>query len=636
MDNAKTIDSSYLLSSEELQQSFKVYAGPGAGKTHFVCNNIKNIIEKNSKIKKYHSKKVLCITYTNSAVEVIKKRLVNLDSYLEVSTIHSFIDKYILHKHQDALKFIIKKYFGIEIGKNKHLHSQIEGMNLLHGHDRTDIYEYINKLCDTNLKLDYSKLTLAKVQIDIKKYSIDESIEINKPNSISQEHLYPIKQYIWCEANVMSHDEILILGYLILKEFPIILFSIRNMFPFVFIDEFQDTNPIQTMIVKLIGKEYSIIGVVGDICQSVYSFQGAKVSDFENFSLDNKKVNVYTIEQNRRSTNNIVMFANILRKDDNIKQVSVRKYDSEEQKKICENNKIKIIIKDSVKGNSEIKKIIKNGNVTILTRTWAGGFEYVGFNNDIQNELLTKIYSKYSYNKDLRNDILQFNTINWVRFFKFLFNVRDFLLTKSINSLKCALSLYFEQNVIHNLLKINKLLLLHDFFREIFKNANCNPAYYYYIIYDMLEQNKYLNLKEIFYINGEKTVNLFNELDKDDIKESIMQLNWKTADILFNTIFTNESKYMTIHGSKGLEWDNVLVDFKPSKMDGIKEQEIFNVSILGDKSNNEFIRLLYVGVTRARDNIYICIKKDLAESLKTKIEEFNNLNDFKIQYEIIG
>lgn len=82
-------------------------------------------------------------------------------------------------------------------------------------------------------------------------------------------------------------------------------------------DEFQDTNPLQTMLIKLIGVKSTTIGIIGDIAQSIYSFQGAKPSQFADFAMNGEReLAQYVINDNRRSTANIVNFCNYLRQSD--------------------------------------------------------------------------------------------------------------------------------------------------------------------------------------------------------------------------------------------------------------------------------------------------------------------------------
>ena len=95
---AYEINSGDILDLENINSNKKIYAGPGAGKTYFLVNNIKDMFKKETKIYKSESKKILCITYTNSAVEEIKNRLEGYENNIEICTIHSFIIKYIIFK----------------------------------------------------------------------------------------------------------------------------------------------------------------------------------------------------------------------------------------------------------------------------------------------------------------------------------------------------------------------------------------------------------------------------------------------------------------------------------------------------------------------------------------------------------
>ena len=84
------INSSDILTVEQLQSHIKVYAGPGAGKTHFLVENVKNIVTINPLVANSRARKVLCITYTNAAVGEIVRRLDRFSDAVEVYTIHGF------------------------------------------------------------------------------------------------------------------------------------------------------------------------------------------------------------------------------------------------------------------------------------------------------------------------------------------------------------------------------------------------------------------------------------------------------------------------------------------------------------------------------------------------------------------
>lgn len=115
----KTIDSKYILNTAELQNHSKVYAGPGAGKTYFLVENIKNLITTNEIITNSKARKVLCITYTNAAVDEIRRRLERYVDYVEIYTIHGFIIEHIIKPFQNDLINIMKHDFGISVSNKQ-------------------------------------------------------------------------------------------------------------------------------------------------------------------------------------------------------------------------------------------------------------------------------------------------------------------------------------------------------------------------------------------------------------------------------------------------------------------------------------------------------------------------------------
>ena len=170
---------------------------------------------------------------------------------------------------------------------------------------------------------------------------LPRQMKFKASQKVEKRHIIPLKKYIWSVVRKLTHNEILYFGYRILENNPTALYAIRVKFPFIFVDEFQDTNPLQTLLIKLIGQKSTVVGVVGDIAQSIYSFQGARPTDFENFSIDgNREIKEYDIHDNRRSTENIVNFCNFLRQSDkHVVQISKRMYDTEDKKKQSETQK---------------------------------------------------------------------------------------------------------------------------------------------------------------------------------------------------------------------------------------------------------------------------------------------------------
>ena len=328
------IESGTILTAEQFQNHVKIYAGPGAGKTHFLVENVKNIVTNHPIIAQSRLRKVLCITYTNAAVEEITHRFNRFSDSVEVFTIHGFIIEHIIKPFQIDLRRIIKEQFTIDIQGNKPITSQIEGLGILHGIDREEIYKFIIDKTGETIPPSYSKKLMGEIQVDNTVFLESGKTQLSASNSIAENHQLPIKKYAWSESRKLTHNEILFFGYQILKANPTALYSLRVKFPFIFVDEFQDTNPLQTLLIKLIGGKSTTIGIIGDIAQSIYSFQGARPSQFANFTPNGERqLSEYVINGNRRSTNNIVHFCNFLRQSDtNVIQTSIRPYDSEDKK----------------------------------------------------------------------------------------------------------------------------------------------------------------------------------------------------------------------------------------------------------------------------------------------------------------
>ena len=163
------ITSGDILSVEQLKKHSKVYAGPGSGKTHFLVENVKNIITTNETVTQSKVRKVLCITYTNAAVAEIQRRLEKYIDYVEAYTIHGFIIEHIIKPFQNDLRSIMKLDFDISVSKKGKISSQIEGLGILHGIDKEEIYNFIKRtnpgLFDTD-EFNYSKKIMGEVEVD--------------------------------------------------------------------------------------------------------------------------------------------------------------------------------------------------------------------------------------------------------------------------------------------------------------------------------------------------------------------------------------------------------------------------------------------------------------------------------------
>ena len=122
----------------------------------------------------------------------------------------------------------------------------------------------------------------------------------------------------------MDFDDLLLRTNELLNRFPEVLMKYQERFKYILVDEYQDTNHSQYLIVKALADRFQNICVVGDDAQSIYSFRGANISNILNFQRDYDNVAMYRLEQNYRSTRNIVNAANsIIAKNKNQLEKSV-------------------------------------------------------------------------------------------------------------------------------------------------------------------------------------------------------------------------------------------------------------------------------------------------------------------------
>ena len=630
------ITSGNILDEHQLKRHSKIYAGPGAGKTYFLVENVKNIITRNEAIAKSKARKVLCITYTNAAVDEIRRRLERYADYVEAYTIHGFIIEHIIKLFQDDLINIMKSDFNISVSKKGLISSQIEGLGILHGIDKKEIYSFIRCTNPSRFESDefnYSKKIMGEVEVDndlfIKSKKEGEEIvhKIKASSRIKGDHIVPLKQYVWSVVRKLTLNEILYFGYRILENNPTALYALRVKFPFVFVDEFQDTNPLQTLLVKLIGQKSTKIIVVGDIAQSIYSFQGAKPSDFNDFCIDMENDISYSINGNRRSTENVVNFCNFLKQSDRtITQNSIKLYDNKETKKEIEAKKIHFIIGRSLESKRIIGNVIKDGGV-VLTRVWAAAFDYIQNIDEGQAELLESIYNSYFNTPiQLRDEIAEHNNVKWVRAFRFIFNLwksfEKWSLIDMISALRIYLDIDAKKITPKFIFRFNHIL------KTIFKDISDSSITCQVIqkFNNQISSDKYADLRKLFK-DGLNVISVFDEQDREDLKNNVSSLRWDTSYKLFTEVFSENSIYMTAHHAKGLEWNKVIVSLTPTRQDGINISDVFSQpQLTAESSSNEFVRMYYVACSRAKEDLYIhipsgCTKDIIVNNLSSYIQK---------------
>lgn len=280
-----------------------VIAGAGSGKTRVLTYKIAYLLEHGMQ-----PWNILALTFTNKAANEMKERISQLTGddarYLNMGTFHSIFSR-ILRSEASA------------IGYNSQftIYDESDSRSLL----KTIIKELL--LDDKIYKAStvHNRISMAKNRIELPEDYERSSFYASRDKDARMEkmpRIYEIYQQRLQQSNAMDFDDLLLYTYLLFKNNDAIRQKYGQRFQFVLVDEYQDTNSVQQSIVLQLVAEHHRVCVVGDDAQSIYGFRGANIDnilDFqERFALPNLPVRLFKLEQNYRSTQNIVSAANSL------------------------------------------------------------------------------------------------------------------------------------------------------------------------------------------------------------------------------------------------------------------------------------------------------------------------------------
>ena len=400
---------------------------------------------------------------------------------------------------------------------------------------------------------------------------------------------------------------------------------------------------MQTRIIKKIAEKSTVVGVIGDVAQSIYSFQGAKPSQFDKLKFDGQRTMAeYFINGNRRSTANIVNFCNFLRQSDTtFSQISDKAYSSNDAEQEKEAIKVRFVVGNSSETMTMIATIINDGGV-VLTRTWAAAFSYIQGISREQTKCLSDIHGSYFQSPiDLRWDIEEHSYVTWVKSFKFIFGLwngyRSGAFVDVFNTLLRHAQLdpkLVTPKFIAALRKLSKRLFA-DLTEQSVDKQTVDIIDNFNALIKADEFKLHLSI-----LGNDFAINVFDELDRDVLKESVAKLNWQTSYKLFTEVFSSNSRYMTVHQAKGLEWKKVIVSVTPNPDKRYNNTTLSamygNPKIKAEEAAEEFTRLYYVACSRAEEELYIHLldNKDTTV-IKTAIDTFIEESGQKIEYEFI-
>lgn len=277
-----------------------VIAGAGSGKTRVLTYKIAYLLEKGMK-----PWNILALTFTNKAAREMKERIARVvgdevAKGLWMGTFHSVFSR-ILRTEAAHLGFSSRFTIYDQTDSRNLVKSIIKEMGL-------DEKKYKPSTIAGHISAAKNRLITPEMYVNdgsIRRY--DEQANVPLTGEIYSKYVARCKQ-----ADVMDFDDLLMYTYMLFKQYPEIGKHYADRFEFVLVDEYQDTNYAQHCIVWQLTQERQHVCVVGDDAQSIYSFRGANIDNILNFNGQYKNARIFKLEQNYRSTQNIVDAANSL------------------------------------------------------------------------------------------------------------------------------------------------------------------------------------------------------------------------------------------------------------------------------------------------------------------------------------
>ncbi len=572
-----------------------VLAGAGSGKTKVLTTRVAYLVQQMG-IAPYH---ILAITFTNKAAKEMKERVLNtlgpVAYQIQISTFHS-LGLLIMRENYEKLGYennftIIDSDDSLTVIKKI-----LKDLNL-------DPKEY-------NPRAIRSKISGAKNELmTVAEYAKFANTDFEE-KVLEVYDRYQQKLKI---NNSLDFDDLLMLPIELFRTYPDVLKKYQERFQYILVDEYQDTNEAQYILIKMMGAKYKNVCVVGDNDQSIYSFRGANYKNILNFEKDYPEANVILLEENYRSTGNILKAAN-----DVIKNNKDRK-----EKNLWTQNEegVKIHYHRSFDEKEEayyvmqqIEKLrdkgIMENQIAVLYRTNAQS-------RNMEEALLRQgipykvVGSFYFYNRKEIKDL--------ICYLKLLYNQHDDIsLLRVINVPKRGIGLKTLESLtekaekehvsLYHAIETGKELqfkTLIERLRE--KSENCSLTELVELVLsetgmrqDLINEDSIE--AEVRLENLEEFKSITKGFEERNgivsLEEFLMEISL-VSDIEEHKENNNVVTLMTVHSAKGLEFNYVFLI-------GM-EESLFphNNSLLDRYGIEEERRLCYVAITRAKKELYL-------------------------------
>jgi len=611
-----------------------VIAGAGSGKTRLLTHRVAYLIQE----KKVNPRNVLAVTFTNKAAGEMKERvreLLQTDMYRPacnalrsnagrepwMGTFHHICVR-ILRSEIDKLGY--KKSFVI--------------------YDDSDQLALVKKIMKEheispdqfNPRAMLAVISKAKGELT----SVEDYISGESFFERVVARIYEAYQKILSENNALDFDDILQKAVELFQKFPDILEKYQNIFRYILVDEYQDTNRAQYVFVNLLAERHRNICVVGDDWQSVYSFRGADVRNILNFEKDYPEAKVVKLERNYRSTQKIldaahgIISKNIHRKDKKLWTDRAGEHNITLKKVSDEQEEAGFIV-------SEIQKIMDDGSITfndfvVLYRTNAQSraieeafleaampYRVIGGVRFYERREIKDFLAYLKFVSNPSDEISLERIINlpsrgigtvtlgkWIRFARE--NNLDFIAAS--RKMKSVTGIHSG--------KIDAIAKFGDMMDRLRSGADRVPLADLMdsVLFETGYQKLLLAEGEVGQIRYENVRELFTVAEK--FKDEIEGLNLllEEAALMASTDNIDSESgavhLMTLHAAKGLEFDTVFI--------AGMEEGLFphSRSLLDEREMEEERRLAYVGITRAKKRVYLlwAVTRNIFGSVRVNVE----------------
>ncbi|MDD6404113.1 MAG: 3'-5' exonuclease [Mollicutes bacterium] len=572
-----------------------IIAGAGAGKTKTLTTKIAYLIEK----KNVAPENILAITFTNKAAKEMKDRLFKTigqtAKYLEVSTFHSF-----------GLKLLRENYDALGYDKN---------FVIMDSDDSLTVVKKIIKDIGYDPKIYNPRAIRNKISSCKNEMTTPEAYERYAASDFEKvvQEVYAKYEKKLQRNNSVDFDDLLLLPIELFKKNPDILNKYQDLYQYILIDEYQDTNEAQYILTKMLSAKNRKITCVGDDSQSIYSFRGANYKNILNFEKDYKDAKTILLEQNYRSTSNILDAANQviknnkMRKDKNLwtsrgigeKIKYYRAYNERDEAQYVIRK-----IKELTNRNVEYK------DIAVLYRTNAQS-------RVLEEEMLKEnlpyrvIGSFYFYSRKEIKDLIAYlrlihNSKDNVSLLRVINTPKRGIGLKTIENLTIqadamGVSIYEAissgkelefKNLIEKLKEMSKDLTLTELIDKVLDASGMKKE---------LKDEKTLEA-EVRLENLEEFKSITKTFEEREglisLEDFLLEISL-ISDVEEYKDDPNRISLMTVHSVKGLEFDHVFVV-------GMEEGIFPHINSLMDNSElEEERRLCYVAITRAKDDLHL-------------------------------